>query len=496
MSKEKGPMENNTKNDKPQNSERKIPDDFVLVKGDEKFGLNDFYICKHTVTDKEFIDVMGLKPFNAWGDYHVRNNFPVTHVNILDAIYYCNKRSLMEGFEPVYMFGKYNQTNPEKWSYKPCLGKSTSSTFSKNEAANGYRLPFDVEWDYAAKAGENFKYSGSDNLDEVAWNGCNKKSRGVHEVMQKKPNAFGLYDMTGNVDEWCEWRAKNPDPEWVSYKNEPPVYPCRGGCWEHIKDIDYLDPDYSSYSYRYSISESTYELDNQLDALRYSASNEYLGFRLVLSGDKKNAKPVETEKIEKLFYELHKKNNQPDDDFILIKPDSKKKVYQSLKPFYVCEHRVSQREFYNVMGFTTQVYFPIHREGQCKPYSAIQYCNKLSLLEGLEPYYTLSDKSPLFSENWKQNENANGYRLLSDIESSYIREMGEKTKKRQQKIAASAKPKPEILNQFDSFCLTIVNEVTSELALDVNGGSYFCRGNLLTLCGCDARFRIARSFFE
>ena len=138
----------------PQTSERKIPDDFVFVKGDEKLGIDDFYICKHEVTDKEFIDVMGMTPFfSKYHSYEVKDNYPITLVSFFDAIYYCNKRSLMEGLEPVYMFGKHNQTNPEKWSYEPCLGNNTSADISINEGANGYRLPLGKEWDYAARAG-------------------------------------------------------------------------------------------------------------------------------------------------------------------------------------------------------------------------------------------------------------------------------------------------------------------------------------------------------
>lgn len=172
----------------------------------------NYSIAKTEVTQKLYESIMGENP----SEFKGKDN-PVENVSFFDAIYFCNKLSMMYGLDSVYILN--GKTDVNEWNYTPNKGeKPYYKAFQCNEDANGFRLPTPEEWCYAEKGGQDFKYAGSDNIDEVGWCGSNSKNT-THPVATKKVNGYGLYDMQGNVTEWC-LESKGISLKGLNWSNE------------------------------------------------------------------------------------------------------------------------------------------------------------------------------------------------------------------------------------------------------------------------------------
>lgn len=185
-----------------------VPAGTIFVNG-QVYDLSAYYVDKYEVTQSSYEQVMRHNPAHGHGISPLHAVYNTTWFN---AIEYCNRRSLQEGFEPCYSFGNYG-TNPDEWVHTWDSANENHELVQCNWNADGYRLLSELEWLYAARGGadgNNYTYSGSNNLDAVAWHDQNSyllpptdPDHGIQAVGRKTRNELGLYDMTGNVYEWC-----------------------------------------------------------------------------------------------------------------------------------------------------------------------------------------------------------------------------------------------------------------------------------------------------
>ena len=168
--------------------------------------LSAFSIGKYEVTQALYESVMGHNPSYFKGDTDSPMR-PVEQVTWYDAVEFCNKLSERERRQPVYAI---NDRTPA--TGYPIESATVTADWSKN----GYRLPTEAQWEYAAKGGngspENYTYAGSNDVNGIAWYAGNSDTSS-HIVGTKAPNGLGLYDMSGNVYEWCWDRYGNYSSE-------------------------------------------------------------------------------------------------------------------------------------------------------------------------------------------------------------------------------------------------------------------------------------------
>ena len=179
--------------------------------------LSSFYLDRYELTQYEWTWLMGSNPSdNLYGLGPFR---PVDVVSWYQVLIYCNRRSIIEGLTPVYTIS--GSTDPDDWPGPLNAQNAAFDAAICNWSANGYRLPTEAEWEYAARGAAvipDYLYSGSDDPVTVAWFFGDGSSSGSKPVGLKSPNSLGLFDMSGNVREWC-W-------DWiVSYTADPVTNP-------------------------------------------------------------------------------------------------------------------------------------------------------------------------------------------------------------------------------------------------------------------------------
>lgn len=197
--------------------------------------VESFAIGKYAVTNQEWQDV------RLWGN---ANGFeidlaesgsrslleishpkhPVVGINWYDCLKWCNAKSAMEGLKPVYGV-KGQQDFFSKGEY----GNNALDEIVILSQGEGYRLPSIIEWEWAAQGGnksQNYTFAGGNDINEVAWYSGNSEGK-IRQVGLKKPNELNLYDMSGNIYEWC-WVCEE------KYEDGDTKYWCRGGGFDEI----------------------------------------------------------------------------------------------------------------------------------------------------------------------------------------------------------------------------------------------------------------------
>ena len=205
--------------------------DMVIVNGgkytpsffNEEREVCNLEVCKYQTTQDMWMEVMENNPSEFEGGRR-----PVENVSWWDALEFCNKLSEKHGLKPVYDLSQKEEGILRIYQSNGKIEYPNVADFRKTE---GFRLPTEVEWEWFARGGEiamqdgtfDYKYSGSNNIDEVAWNDNNSENC-THDVGTKKPNQLGICDCSGNIWEWCyDISGDGYIPEKTPYRYEERV---------------------------------------------------------------------------------------------------------------------------------------------------------------------------------------------------------------------------------------------------------------------------------
>ncbi len=244
---------------------------FTLQSGGPNMTVSTFHMSANLITGAQFASVTGLADPSSFSSV---SNHPVDTVSWYAALVFCNDLSSNEGLTPVYSIG--GSTSPSSWGTIPTADNTTWDAVTVNTNANGYRLPTRMENMWAAMggmsdgltsdlvggvntAGYNKGYAGSTeasggqaNLGNYAWYGSNSSST-THSVGTKTANELGIYDLSGNVWEWCwDWQGSDPTTAQTNYQGPTSGTQrmLREGYWNSLGTTFVLS--YINYDYPYA----------------------------------------------------------------------------------------------------------------------------------------------------------------------------------------------------------------------------------------------------